>query len=415
MPSPRSSIQVSSRFRRSDQATARATVEAQLLVRGGGIMDLRRFGIALGFASLFFGQSLLGQTPPVTRETWPRVVDDRGFHLVIYQPQVDSWKMNRLEAHAAVTASSEGSSSESFGIVKLSARTGVDKETRTVSIEDLKINSVSFPGAKTDQGELEKALRATLPDWPTTVSLDRLLADLSINGAEAQPQSAPLKADPPRIIFSQVPSVLVLIDGEPRTQPVGPSTHYTRVLNTPALILFDTSASRYYLDGNTLWMTAANLDGPWIQAINPPPDLNQIKAQILQTEEKDPHDHTKDTQSPVPTAPPSAVFVSATPAELIQTTGPPRFAPIPKTQLAYVTNTASDISRDAKTQDYYVLLAGRWYRASKPGKRSSPTRFLRPPPFSGTGPNSTSPMTALRGSSPSPAPPWNTPSTPRSK
>ena len=37
--------------------------------------------------------------------------------------------------------------------------------------------------------------------------------------------------------------------------------------------------------------------------------------------------------------PPAAVFVSTTPAELIQTTGAPQYSPIPKTQLAYATNT----------------------------------------------------------------------------
>src|SRR5271169_2263671 len=54
---------------------------------------------------------------------FPKEIDDRGFHLVVYQPQVDSWKKDRIEARAAVTASRSGSNQEAFGIVTLTART----------------------------------------------------------------------------------------------------------------------------------------------------------------------------------------------------------------------------------------------------------------------------------------------------
>ena len=92
--------------------------------------------------------------------------------------------MNRLEGRAALTVSGDGTKQEMFGIVTLVARTDVDKETRTVWLEDLKISKSSFPGAESKQHELEKAVRDSLSDWPKTMALDRLLADLSINGAE---------------------------------------------------------------------------------------------------------------------------------------------------------------------------------------------------------------------------------------
>ena len=100
---------------------------------------------------------------------FPKEIDDRGFHLVIYQPQVDSWKKDRLEARAAVTASRSGATEEAFGIVTLTARTDVDKEARTVWFEDLKVTSASFPGVKPEQGDLEQAVRDSLPSWPKTI------------------------------------------------------------------------------------------------------------------------------------------------------------------------------------------------------------------------------------------------------
>ena len=128
---------------------------------------------------------LPGQTAPAAGN-WPMQLDDHGFHIVVYQPQVDSWKKDRLEGRAAVTATKAGSSQEAFGIVTLSARTDVDKETRMVALEDLKVTSASFPGAKPEQGDLEKAVRDSLPNWPKVIALDRLLADLVHQWSDAR-------------------------------------------------------------------------------------------------------------------------------------------------------------------------------------------------------------------------------------
>ena len=65
----------------------------------------------------------------------------------------------------------------------------------------------------------------------------------------------------PPIIVSTAPAVLVLVDGAPVYRPV-PGTPFTRLINTPALILYDATASRLYLDGRTRWMTATALGVP---------------------------------------------------------------------------------------------------------------------------------------------------------
>jgi hypothetical protein len=330
-------------------------------------MNPRSLLFALALSPLVWAQATPPPPPPVSMETWPREADALGFHLVIYQPQVDSWKKDQLQARAAVTATRPPSTVEAFGIVTLTARTEVEKDLRIVMLHDLKVTSANFPGAKPAEGNLEQAVRESVSTWARTVSLDRLLADLAITGAEMEPQAtAPLKSDPPRIIFSQVSSVLVIVDGEPALKAVEGSTRYQRVINTPALLVYDTSASRYYLDGGSLWMTAPNLtNGPWTLANNPPADLAAIRSQVVAAEDKDPHDHSKDA-APPPVGAPAAVFVSTTPAELIQTTGAPQYSPIAKTDLAYVTNTSSNVFRDAKTQDIYVLIAGRWYQSKSP-------------------------------------------------
>ena len=245
-----------------------------------------------------------------------------------------------------------------FGIVSINARTEVDRETRLVSFEDITIKDVNFPSAPALRSTLLEAARSNVPNWPRTVSLDRLLADLEITQAEAKAESIRLKNNPLNIIFSQGSAVLILIDGEPVYHPVE-GTRYTRVVNTPALLLFDSSAGAFYLDGEQWWMTASTLRGPWTASTNPPQDLEDIKQQLTKDEEKEPGVQT----ARIPAGNPPAVYVSTVPAELVVTRGQPTYAPIPNTSLLYVTDSDNDIFMDTKSQQYYTLLAGRWFRA----------------------------------------------------
>jgi len=71
----------------------------------------------------------------------------------------------------------------------------------------------------------------------------------------------------------------------------------------------------------------------------------------------------RSTEAITPNEAPPVVYVSTTPAELVVTRGEPEYAPIAETNLLYLTNTDSDIFMDPKSQQYYVLLAGRWFKA----------------------------------------------------
>ncbi len=322
---------------------------------------------------------------------WPTEVNYNGNRIVIYQPQANSWKKNRLEARSAVTVTGPNASKALYGIVSLAARTDVDKEDRAVTLEDLKVTSALFPANESEQSDLLKTIRESLPQWPVTVSLDRLLADLSITEAETDAEQVKLRNTPPKIIVSSIPAVLISIDGEPFYRSVA-GTPYTRVTNTPALLLFNSSAGRFYLDGGNRWMTAAALNGPWNLASNPPADLDGVKTQCLKGEDQDPHDHSHDPDVPPSDGPPRKVYVTTTPAELLQTEGAPQYSPIPRTELVYATNTGNDLFMDVKTQEYYTLLSGRWYQTKSvngswtfvPGTEL-PNDFKRIPPQSPKG------------------------------
>src|SRR5208282_5915269 len=69
--------------------------------------------------------SVLAQTSSDPDPGWPRELDAGGFHIVVYQPQVDQWKKNHLEARAAITVTRSGESTGQYGIASLTARTEV--------------------------------------------------------------------------------------------------------------------------------------------------------------------------------------------------------------------------------------------------------------------------------------------------
>ena len=76
------------------------------------------------------------------------------------------------------------------------------------------------------------------------------------------------------------------------------------------------------------------------------------------------------------------VYVSTTPAELLQSQGQPDLVPIPGTQLLYVKNTADSIFVYTANQNYYVLITGRWFSSTS---MNGPWQFVAgaslPPDF----------------------------------
>ena len=58
------------------------------------------------------------------------------------------------------------------------------------------------------------------------------------------------------------------------------------------------------------------------------------------------------------------IIVADEPTELIVADGAPTYTPLPGNELLYMSNTESDVLVEIATQQYYVLLAGRWYRGA---------------------------------------------------
>jgi len=296
-----------------------------------------------------------GQEDPGEEETWPRVMESKTATVTMYQPQIDSWKDDTFDARAAVSVQ-EGDGAPVFGAVWITGRIDVDRDARMVDFFDIKIPTVAFPEASEEQQQkLAAFLEREIPKWDLEVELDRVIPLLE-NAEVALNEAAELKNTPPKIIIKYTPAVLILIDGEPKLEEIENST-LERVVNTPYVIL--KYKSTYYLASDTMWFEAWSITGPWTEARSLPKDVQQVDDQLKKQQQEQgasaPEEQGEDDRVP-------EMVVSIEPAELIFIDGKPEFTPLGESEIMVVSNTDSDVVFEIASQNYYVLLSGRWYR-----------------------------------------------------
>lgn len=299
-------------------------------------------------------------------EAWPRKTTRGDETISMYQPQLEAWERDEIRAYAAIAVMSKTNKKAKYGVVWFTARTEVDKVNRQVTLEEFQIIRVKFPMLETKEAEYQAFLQAKLPGESRVIALDRLETALAASDSEqAGVEALQVNNDPPKVIFTTRKSLLVLIDGQPRFRDVFGTT-LKLMLNTRATILLDTRNNEYYLNVMDGWLQASDLmTGPWSYVSKIPDDMKEITKGIQER---------KQATGPKGSTPPSLkkanqegemplIYVSVGPSELLVTEGVPQYELISDTGLEYVKNTTANIFRDRKNLDYYILLAGRWFRA----------------------------------------------------
>ena len=209
-------------------------------------------------------------------DPWPRDLSITSAAVLVYQPQVNKWEGNQIDFRAAVAIKPTGAKDETFGVIFATARTQVDKVARTVVFENLKLTKTDFPSLP-DHGaaygaELQKRFASDLK----TISLDRLNASLALAGIK--PPTVAVQNNPPQVLVSYSPAILVPIDGAPVMKPAPNSSRFQRVINTRALILQGGFGNNYYIHVYDGWLSASSLAGPWSQVFMGPLELNDANA-----------------------------------------------------------------------------------------------------------------------------------------
>jgi hypothetical protein len=213
-----------------------------------------------GASSISFAQAPATSLP----DPWPRDVSVPGAAVLVYQPQINNWVDNRIHFRAAVAIKPTGAQEECYGVIFVTARTQVDKMTRMVVFENIKITKSDFPTLPDHGARYAAELEQGFASHIETISMDRLQATLAAAGIK--PPTAVLNNTPPLVFVSYSSAILVPIDGAPVLRPVPGHSELQRVFNTRALILRVGAGDSYFLHVYDGWLTSSALKGPWVRA-----------------------------------------------------------------------------------------------------------------------------------------------------
>jgi len=298
---------------------------------------------------------------------WPMEFKAEGREITIYEPQIETFKDDRIAARAAVSVKTEAYNEPVFGVVWLESLAATDRVVRTVEMTDIRLTQIRLPEVKeAAQKELSEVIREGLKGTTLLLSLDDLLAQMETVKRDQQAEGK-LRNEPPRIVFRDHPGVKIQYDGPPRLVEAGEGG-LMRVANTPFLVVMDPSTGATYLKGAGQWFMAEDPLGPF-QGTDAVPGSVKRLAENGGFVDPDQGTLTEAQMAGV------EIVTATEPTELIWTDGPPQMGTLTGTDLLYVANTASDMFVDIKTQNTYVLLSGRWFRARN---RSGPWSLVLP-------------------------------------
>lgn len=324
----------------------------------------------LYFFASFLG-SLLLITLTASAQTWPTTLQlSGGDRLKMYEPQPSSYQDGELVFQSAVALYKNGSDEPVFGTVWAKAFTQADGSYERFM--RMTVSGIKFP-AEIDASKsntIARSLEQAIEQNRVLVAKDQLKKNLDLQ-QQKEKLADGFNNQPPKVIYRNQPSMLVVVDGNPIWQK-NENWGLDAIVNSPNTIV-RTSDGKIYLYGGRHWYMTSNLSQPFSYTSNPPSTLNRIAADIKEATEKNSqaqknqsqddssfdNDFDEDDTNPV-----AEVLVSTEPAELIQSRGEASFSPINSTNLLYVENSPNDIFMDVSSQQYFVLLSGRWFRSA---------------------------------------------------
>lgn len=292
----------------------------------------------------------------VAQNKWPKEMKlADGSSLTIYQPQPESLNGNKITGRAAVSVKKNTGGEPIFGAIFYAGTITTDKASRMAELETLSITNVKFSGdAEKDKiDKMSAAIEKEAPTWKIQFSIDDVAA--SIKKDNNTSSNNQFNNDPPKIIYTDKQTTLVLLDGAPKVQH-DKDLDADRVVNSPNLIFKEGNFWNLYLGG--IWYMSSSVTEGWKPNTSLSKKLQSVNEQIKK-QEKEANGGKENTEKPIVTE----IIVATSPTELLQSKGVIDYKTIQGTSLLYVGNSSNEIFKDINSQKTYVLLAGRWYNA----------------------------------------------------
>lgn len=333
-------------------------------------------------AVLLLSLSRVAASTPAEPPDYPRVVERNGMVMKVHHPVIDRWPdYSFLEVWIPVEVEAPDTGAW-VGAVRARVETEVDLEARIVRLRGREVVAARFEDPNTPDAVRALAADGVLGDRQT-VLLDEVLLALADDFEPPVPvnDGAGFNRRPPRIVVSDAPLKLLLIDEQPVRAPIE-GTALEVVINTNQDLFFHTGERLWYVLNDGAWQTQSLLaSGAWTTTTDLPSDFDALAA-------GDRWPAVRDALPPrAPAAEPLPLLVSLEATELIVIDGAPVLQAIPGAEgLAVVANTERDLFRH--DERWYFLAAGRWFVARDLDGRWSavedlPTAFADIPPDHG--------------------------------
>ncbi|MFZ4463257.1 MAG: hypothetical protein ACOYN5_05390 [Bacteroidales bacterium] len=307
---------------------------------------------------------------PAEKTGWPKLIETSEAEITIYQPEPESLNGAEISLRSAISVKPYDTKKMVFGAIWINATIVSDRDSRMVSLTNIKIPIIRFSDALSDEESqrLKRFLESELPKQDLEIPIDVLVATFDDAGTV---KTENFDNTPPEIIVSYKPAILLFIDGEVVYEDLK-DYPLKRVMNTPFALFFDPAKKQYYLFEEGNWYSsAADLKRFSLQK-NVSDDLSRIQSVIEKSMEEAENQEdaqqrgedataiesqkTEATEEIVPD-----IIVRFVSSELIEIDGQPDFKPVKNTNLLFVANTRSDLFMDIASQRYFVLISGRWY------------------------------------------------------
>jgi len=171
---------------------------------------------------------------------------------------------------------------------------------------------------------------------------------------------------PPKVVYSDKPSEMIVFEGEPKLEPVK-GTGLEWAANTDSDVFFHKESRTWYILVSGRWYRSASLEGPWAFAtpdlpsdfLNIPEDAPyySVRASVPNTSEA--------AQARLKASIPSTarVKVGSVSAD-VSYAGDPEFETIEGTSMSYAVNTNDQVIQVGAK--YYVLQDGVWFVGDSP-------------------------------------------------
>ena len=189
--------------------------------------------------------------------------------------------------------------------------------------------------------------------------------DLLDGGAKANPKPT-LASGVPTVITSQVPSELIVFNGQPDFVPVN-GTQLLWASNTSSDVFVNTVSSDYFILLAGRWFTSTNLNGPWnyLASSALPPDFARIPpgslaSAVLPTVAGTPQAQEAVIENSIPQT--ATVKRAGGPKFTPSLDGAPQYSPVAGTPLSYVANSSVPLIQ-VSANAYYAVQSGVWFTA----------------------------------------------------